>query len=648
MSSMWASALASLDDSLAALDMSLQQLEAARPIELPQVIERLKVALESSEHVRAVVLSKSPDTEWDNRDELDMVLEDIDVEHRRSRLRGLATELEHGSIVHRRAARVAQLTELRSQAMDELRSLAEAKKAPPQLPGPEADRWIEWACNLKEPEDTASLQNLRAGFAGLDEFVASLEPGMWVSTSVQTSSATETTPPQASVDAKEAEQLRARILALASELERGEVVHHRAMRVTQVNQLREQAVQELRFQAVVARMPAPLPGPEAEQWVQWAFGLKEPEDSQDLQLLRESYAHLDEFVANLEPGMWVPSGSRPVAAAAAAGAAAAGVAVTVAHEAAPQAQEPVRAQVAYREESRTTVRPEKETPAETPAFANLITPDEGESSRLSVQVMPRLAELWRAKWRVLLPGIVLLLALLGAMQWRLHRTHASDNVVKATEAPATGAAESGPNGSTTNAPTSAAAATPDVTEKGAKPKDVAAGARTATPPPPAPVKEASLLNDSGLRTPQAIPKTVATASGEAPSGAAEQPGVVPGAVPGGVPSNVTNVAKDVPLASPRLSTQKIRVSSGVAQGQLIHQVTPSYPNEARQSGVHGTVVLQAVVGKDGKVQDVRALSGPPMLVKSAVDAVKQWRYRPFTVNGEAAEADVEINVKFAQ
>ena len=638
MSSMWASALASLDDSLAALDLNLQQLEAARPIELPQVIERLKVALESSEHVRAIVLSKSPDTEWDNRDELDMVLEDIDVEHRRSRLRALADELEQGNIVHRRAARVAQLTQLRTQAMEELRSLAEAKKAPPQLPGPEADRWVDWACNLKEPEDTASLQNLRAGFAGLDEFVASLEPGMWVSTSAPTS--TEATP-QAEVDAKEAEQLRARILALATELERGEVVHHRALRITQVNQLREQAVQELRFQAVVARMPAPLPGPDAEHWVQWACGLKEPEDSPDLQLLRESYVHLDEFVANLEPGMWVPSGSEQTTAGTA----------TSAHET-PQ-KDAVRTQAPDHEEAHATAQSAKETPAATPGFANLIAPDGGETSRLSVQVMPRLAELWRAKWRVLLPGIVLLLALLGAMQWRLHRTHASDNVVKATEVTPGGAAESSANGNPANAtgaPTAVAAAAPEVNEKAPKPKEVsgAAAARPATPPPPAePVREAALLNDGGLRTPQAIPKTVALPSAEAPAGAVEQPGTVPGAVPGGVASNVTNVVKDVPLASPKISAQKIRVSSGVAQGQLIHQVTPSYPNEAREGGVHGTVVLQVVVGKDGKVQDVHAVSGPPLLVKPAVDAVKQWRYRPFTVNGEASEADVEINVKFA-
>jgi periplasmic protein TonB len=639
MSSMWASALASLDDSLAALDLSLHQLEAARPIEFPQVVERLKTALESSERLRVIVLSKSPDTEWDNRDELDMLLEDIELEHRRSQLRALADELEHGNIVHRRAARVAQLTELRTQAMEELRSLAGGQKAPPQLPGPEPERWIDWACNLKEPEDTAALQDLRAGFACLDEFVASLEPGMWVSTSAPASPPSDA-PAQADVDAKEAEQMRARLLALATELERGEVVHHRALRITQVNQLREQAVQELRFQAVVARAPAPLPGPDAEHWVQWAFGLKEPEDSKDLQLLRESYAHLDEFVANLEPGMWVPSGSRPAATAAPTGT----------HE--PAQPERVRTQAADPEEVRAPARPQ-ESAAAAPAVSNLITPEAGDSARLSAQVMPRLADLWRGKWRVLLPGIVLLLALLGAMQWRLHRTHASENLAKSPDATVPGTTESSSNGNSANATGSAAnVATnaPDANEKAPKVRDAAVlAARPTTPPPPAPVRQASLLDDGGVRTPQAIPKMAAPPNPEVASAgsSAEAPGPVPGALPGGVPNSVTNVVKDVPLASPKVSAQKIKVSSGVAQGQLIHQVTPSYPNEARVGGVHGTVVLQAVVGKDGKVQDVRALSGPPMLVKPAMDAVKQWRYRPFTVNGEAAEADVEINVKFA-
>ena len=89
------------------------------------------------------------------------------------------------------------------------------------------------------------------------------------------------------------------------------------------------------------------------------------------------------------------------------------------------------------------------------------------------------------------------------------------------------------------------------------------------------------------------------------------------------------------------------MSSGVAQGQLIHQVAPIYPAQAKLAQINGTVVVQAVVGKDGSVTKVKALRGPPILIQSALEAVRQWRYKPFAVNGEPAEADVEISLKFA-
>ncbi len=133
---------------------------------------------------------------------------------------------------------------------------------------------------------------------------------------------------------------------------------------------------------------------------------------------------------------------------------------------------------------------------------------------------------------------------------------------------------------------------------------------------------------------------------EAPSASATgAPGLVPGALPSGAANSVPNFVKD-PVTTPKIPVQKIRVSSGVAQGQLIHQVLPVYPQQARSAGVGGTVVLQAVIGKDGTVQNLHALRGPPMLLQSALDAVKQWRYKPFAVNGEPAEADIEVNVNF--
>ena len=111
-------------------------------------------------------------------------------------------------------------------------------------------------------------------------------------------------------------------------------------------------------------------------------------------------------------------------------------------------------------------------------------------------------------------------------------------------------------------------------------------------------------------------------------------------------NGLTNVV-DIPVAQPQAAEQKLKVSSGVAQGSLVHQVAPVYPQQARLDGIQGTVVLQATVGKDGRVQSVHALRGPPMLVQPAVDAVKQWRYKPFSLNGEPTNAEIQINVKFA-
>ena len=92
--------------------------------------------------------------------------------------------------------------------------------------------------------------------------------------------------------------------------------------------------------------------------------------------------------------------------------------------------------------------------------------------------------------------------------------------------------------------------------------------------------------------------------------------------------------------------QKIRVSSGVAQGNLIHDVRPQYPPLARQAHIQGMVVLLAVIGKDGSVRDLHVKSGSPLLAQAALDAVKQWRYKPYFLNGEPVEVDTQININF--
>jgi protein TonB len=82
------------------------------------------------------------------------------------------------------------------------------------------------------------------------------------------------------------------------------------------------------------------------------------------------------------------------------------------------------------------------------------------------------------------------------------------------------------------------------------------------------------------------------------------------------------------------------------QGSLIRRVEPSYPPLARSARIQGPVVLEAIIGKDGTTQHLQLVSGHPMLVPAAVEAVRQWRYRPYILNGEAIEVETQITVNF--
>jgi TonB family protein len=91
-----------------------------------------------------------------------------------------------------------------------------------------------------------------------------------------------------------------------------------------------------------------------------------------------------------------------------------------------------------------------------------------------------------------------------------------------------------------------------------------------------------------------------------------------------------------------------RVSRGVSGGQLIHRVPPVYPTQAKAMRIEGKVVLDAMVAEDGTVRDVKVVQGPAVLVSSALDAVKQWRYKPFMLDGKAVKSPMRITVDFKQ
>lgn len=104
------------------------------------------------------------------------------------------------------------------------------------------------------------------------------------------------------------------------------------------------------------------------------------------------------------------------------------------------------------------------------------------------------------------------------------------------------------------------------------------------------------------------------------------------------PGNVSDQEQNKPL--------RVRVSQGVLQGALIHQVQPIYPSEARRDHIQGTVVIKALIGKDGHIKDLQVLSGPKELVAAATGAVEQWRYRPWVIKGDVVEVETVITANF--
>jgi protein TonB len=178
------------------------------------------------------------------------------------------------------------------------------------------------------------------------------------------------------------------------------------------------------------------------------------------------------------------------------------------------------------------------------------------------------------------------------------------------------------------------------------------------PPPPAaaPVKmvkqiQTDIVNGQ-LRTPTKIPQKVQMIKEEeAPPPVMASSGVV-GGVPGGVPGGqmggvIGGIISSTPMAVPKVATpQRVRVSQGVSQGLLVKRIQPNYPPLARQARIYGTVILQAEISKTGDIQNLRLISGHPMLAPAAIEAVKQWKYKPYLLNGEPVEVETQVQVNF--
>lgn len=174
------------------------------------------------------------------------------------------------------------------------------------------------------------------------------------------------------------------------------------------------------------------------------------------------------------------------------------------------------------------------------------------------------------------------------------------------------------------------------------------------PPPPAAVVkvkpvETDIVNNQ-LRTPTKIPKKVEMIKEEdaPPPQMAGVVGGVPGGIPGGQMGGVIGgIISSTPVAVPKVAVQRVRISQGVTQGMVLRKTQPAYPQMAKIARVQGAVVLAAIIGKDGTIQNLHVVStASPLLNQAAIDAVKQWRYRPYILNGEPVEVDTTVTVNF--
>ena len=117
-------------------------------------------------------------------------------------------------------------------------------------------------------------------------------------------------------------------------------------------------------------------------------------------------------------------------------------------------------------------------------------------------------------------------------------------------------------------------------------------------------------------------------------------------MPGGIGAIIDTVGTGPAVVVKREVPKKLSISSGVMVGNLLEKTMPQYPVIAKAARIQGTVVLQATISQNGLIQNLRVISGPPLLQQAAIDAVRSWRYKPYLLNGEPVEVETTINVVF--
>jgi len=192
---------------------------------------------------------------------------------------------------------------------------------------------------------------------------------------------------------------------------------------------------------------------------------------------------------------------------------------------------------------------------------------------------------------------------------------------------------------------------------------------TAPPAPPPPLLAKAIpraatvprkFNPDALVSPVVVPKVVAILNEAPPLGTEAIAGGIPGGIPGvttggstGFFSSAVTVIAPPPPPPPApvkvpeaAATKQITVGGDVEAALILVQVPPVYPTLARQGHIRGSVMLKAVIGTDGKIKNLSAISGHPLLVEAAMNAVRRWVYRPSVLDGIPVEVNTSIEVRF--
>jgi|HubBroStandDraft_2_1064218.scaffolds.fasta_scaffold11866_3 protein TonB len=695
MSSPISSALAKLDGSLQTVQSQVEFLRAGLEVNDSQLSYSLADARQNAAVVRDLIRAERSDASWDDRGTLDYLIHELEVaaheqrnEQRRMKLLELGDEFEAGAVRHRSEARTAALNSLRQEALQELRAQAAIPEQEKELPGPDAGQWLHWACNLQEEKDADALTCLRTDFPALDHFAGEMEESYWMPGErirripIQPSSPsrpaanvrrppeapTYSSPPPSPSDYGRSQNTVARpdtppggnyaaavarayerpsaSTAVTSEVRRSEATLPQRGGLALVVEPAEVqpeiktcekcgATYSDEYHVCPAsdlgrRAPAAVAAPTVVPRTAYPTADKSKNGGNGASSQKEAPVSTSTAAVAPAPGAVERPSAQPLA---------------------KPFDKKAKTRKQRRAEAALAPVPVPEIPRPKPEEE--IAASEVEEKEPWTQKWQTLQEsgadaLSEGKWRsflvapeVLAVAALLLLVVVGSV-WMVRRRHTSSSPVVTAETKAPSSIPTAPTASADAQPVTAAnsAGSTSKNDVQSKPQDQNAAGKTNTNA--AQPKDTTTPPVQVLSVPVEAPKTTTIAKREEPAAT----DAAPPSLPGAMASNMGPLVKDISANVPKLAGQKLRVSSGVAQGQLLRQVNPQYPPQARQERVEGTVVLQAVIGKDGSVRNLNIVSGPSLLTKAAMEAVKQWRYRPFALNGEPVEADTQINVNF--